>query len=170
MGGNRRIQRKCKYCGVFVVRHTTAIFCNTAICWNTKISSNKETNKTRVFTSNRAEVNTYAIYTRAQRTDIRSTLLPSNGRVQYGYSPLLGQASDQVFLWNGLLHCPVMETFYGRQCRNQPKPCDWQMKCVCGDIQLYFMATVDIEEMMMNKQRAVCWVVEQQWHANNFKM
>lgn len=47
--------------------------------------------------------------TRAQRTDIRSALLPSNGRVQFEKKPLLGQDFFREMVF-----------FFGRHCRNQP--------------------------------------------------
>lgn len=56
-----------------------------------------------------------------------------------------------------------METFYGRHCCNQPKARDWQMKCVCGDIQMYFMATVDIQ----NRWRINTELVIELWNSSD---
>lgn len=108
--GNRHRQHKCKYCSsIFVVCRITAFFAE--FCAKTlRFLVKKKSNKTSVFSRNRAEVNIVRyvnlIYARAQRTDIRWTLLPSVGRLQYVNEPLLGHDSDQVFQWNGFRLCP----------------------------------------------------------------
>lgn len=125
----RHTRHKCKYCGVFVVSHSTALFCNTptAICTKTLRLPAKSSQIKRVLMETEQKLTVWYIQELKEQTDQLCCPLmvgysmrtsPSSAKTRTGFSFFV------LCSWKTLL---------------QPaKPCDWQLKCVCGDIQMFF--------------------------------